>query len=212
MSKVQTATPVKSPDPGVWVEEYGDYLYRYAMFRLRDPAVAEDVVQETLLAALQSYSKFGGRGSERTWLIGILKHKVADYFRRLSREAPIGEMEGEDFEHQELFMQTGDWVGHWVSAAEPEKSHLGPIEWRANPEDLLQQSEFWEVFNRCLSPLPPRIASAFTMREVDGLSSDEICEILDIRMNNLWVMLYRARTHLRRCIEMNWFQREAGKD
>jgi RNA polymerase sigma-70 factor (ECF subfamily) len=208
MSEAKTAAPAQSPDPALWVDRHGNYLFKYAMFRLRDAAVAEDAVQETLLAALQAYEKFEGRGSERTWLVGILKHKVTDCFRRMSREQPIGQVEGEDFEHAELFMQTGEWVGHWVAAAEPDKAaQLGPHEWGATPEALLQQDEFREVFSNCLSPLPQRIASAFTLREVDGLTSEEICDLLGVTVNNLWVMLHRARAHLRRCIEVNWFMR-----
>jgi RNA polymerase sigma-70 factor (ECF subfamily) len=209
MSEAKTAArSPQTPDPGLWVDQHGNYLFKYAMFRLRDTGLAEDVVQETLLAALQAYEKFEGRGSERTWLVGILKHKITDCFRRMSREQPIGQTEGEELEHTELFMQTGEWVGHWAAAAEPDKSaHLGPHEWAGTPEALLQQSEFWEVFSNCLQPLPPRIASAFTLREVDGLESEEICEILNISVNNLWVMLHRARAHLRRCIEVNWFIR-----
>lgn len=210
MSKEQLAPErAPTPGPGVWVDEHGDYLFRYAVFRLRDPSLAEDVVQETLLAALQSYESFGGRGSERTWLVGILKHKVADHFRRQSREAPAREDEGAALEQSGLFMQTGEWAGHWVAAVHPEQAEtLGPIEWRATPEQLVEQGEFWEVFNRCLAPLPARIASAFTLREVDGLRSEEICDILNVKVNNLWVMLHRARAHLRHCIELNWFKRE----
>jgi RNA polymerase sigma-70 factor, ECF subfamily len=210
-AKTAVASP-RTPDPGLWVDEHGNYLFKYAMFRLRDPVLAEDVVQETLLAALQAYEKFEGRGSERTWLVGILKHKIMDCFRRMSREQPIGQLEGEEFEHGELFMQTGEWVGHWTAAVEPERAaQLGPHEWGETPEALLQQREFWEVFGNCLQPLPTRIASAFTLREVDGLESEEICEILNISVNNLWVMLHRARAHLRRCIELNWFMRRAAE-
>jgi RNA polymerase sigma-70 factor (ECF subfamily) len=211
MSEAQRAAQIQSPDPTAWVDQHGDYLFRYAVFRLRDVAVAEDVVQETLLAALQAYQSFAGRGSERTWLVGILKHKIIDHFRRRSRETPFDPHEGESLEHHELFMQTGEWVGHWVAVVEPDKAHLGPIEWNTNPAALLEQSEFWEVFNRCLSALPARIASAFTLREMDGLRSEEICEVLSISNSNLWVMLYRARTHLRHCIELNWFRREPTK-
>ncbi|HYG79948.1 MAG TPA: sigma factor, partial [Pyrinomonadaceae bacterium] len=122
MSKEQLAPERAAPDPGVWVDEHGDYLFRYAVFRLRDASLAEDVVQETLLAALQAYENFGGRGSERTWLVGILKHKVADHFRRLSREAPAKRDEGEAMGQGELFMQTGEWAGHWVAAVHPEQA------------------------------------------------------------------------------------------
>lgn len=207
MSQEQVAPEKSAPDPGIWVDLHGDYLYRYAQFRLRNPAHAEDAVQETLLAALQAYEGFKGRGSERTWLVGILKHKIADYFRRQSREGVVDTREGAEFEHEELFMQEGEWVGHWVAAVQPKNAHLGPSEWHASPEELVEQDEFWIIFKDCLSPLPDRIASAFTLREVDGLESEEICELLNIKVNNLWVMLHRARTHLRRCLELNWFNR-----
>jgi RNA polymerase sigma-70 factor, ECF subfamily len=205
MSKEQPASAKPVPDPSIWVDLHGDYLYRYANFRLRDQTQAEDVVQETFVAALQAYAGFAGRGSERTWLVGILKHKIVDFFRKQSREGVIDKREGEEFEHEELFMQEGEWVGHWVAAVQPQNAHLGPSEWHANPEELVEQDEFWDVFKNCLSPLPERIASAFTLREVDGLDSEEICELLNIKVNNLWVMLHRARTHLRRCLELNWF-------
>jgi RNA polymerase sigma-70 factor (ECF subfamily) len=201
MSKEQRAVESGSPDPSLWVDRHGDYLFRYAMFRLRNSSLAEDMVQETLLAAFQAADTFAGRGSERTWLVGILKHKIIDHFRRISREVSPNESEEQSFEHDEFFRKAGEWIGHW----DPD---YAPAEWQTNPATLLEQSEFWEVLNRCLSPLPPRIASAFTLREVEGLSSEEICEILGISVNNLWVMLHRARMHLRHCIELNWFGRE----
>jgi RNA polymerase sigma-70 factor (ECF subfamily) len=202
-----------SPDPSSWLDRHGDYLFRYAVLRLHDSSLAEDAVQETLLAALQSSSSFAGRGAERTWLTGILKHKIIDHFRRTSRESQSDDEEGRELEPQHLFMQTGEWVGHWVSVVEPDRAPvLGPHEWGATPEQVVEQGEFWEVFNRCLKPLPPRIVSAFTLREVDGLSSEEICEVLSVKVNNLWVMLHRARAHLRHCVEVNWFRRETAKN
>lgn len=196
-------TSTLQTDPMDWVDQYGDYLFRYAQFRVRDEAVAEDLVQETLLAALQAHNKFEGRGSERTWLTGILKHKIIDHFRKIAKQTQFDGVEGEEFEHDELFRQEGEWKGHFI----PDNS---PIEWGTNPAAMLEQSEFWETFQKCLSPLPPRIANAFTMREVDGISSEEICQMLEISANNLWVMLHRARAQLRRCIEVNWFRRNAG--
>lgn len=194
--------PVKdnstTPDPSLWVDQHGDYLFKYAVFRLRDAGVAEDIVQETLLAALQAYKKFAGRGSERTWLVGILKHKIIDHYRRTSRETPLDLRDSQPFEHEEFFRQEGEWIGHW-------RQEDAPTDWGGNPENLLQRSEFIGVFQRCLTPLPERVARAFTLREVDGFTSEEICQVLSITVNNLWVMLHRARMHLRRCIEMNWF-------
>jgi RNA polymerase sigma-70 factor (ECF subfamily) len=200
MSEVQPQVSERTPDAGVWVDEHGDYLFKYAMFRMRDPTAAEDAVQETFLAAIKAYANFQGRGSERTWLVGILKHKITDHFRKSIREAPIGETVDEDGpDHAEFFAQQGNWEGHW-------NANNAPTEWHATPEELVEQSDFWKVFNDCLSPLPARTASAFTFREVDGLSSEEICELLSISVNNLWVILHRARLHLRNCLEVNWFK------
>jgi RNA polymerase sigma-70 factor (ECF subfamily) len=198
MSEPKLKTPSKSPDAGIWLDQHGDYLFKYASFRLRDSSAAEDVVQETFLAALKAYEKFEGRGSERTWLVGILKHKIMDHFRRTAREAPMGLEEDEGPEHAEFFTRTDGWDNHW-------NNDYAPTEWHATPAQLVEQEDFWRVFNDCLSPLPERTANAFTLREVDGLSSEEICEMLGIRVNNLWVMLHRARLHLRNCLQMNWF-------
>src|SRR5712691_12916876 len=200
MGEVQGKISRQSADASLWVDEHGDYLFKYAVFRLRDSSAAEDAVQETFLAALKAYEKFEGRGSERTWLVGILKHKIADHFRRLTREAPLGQEEDEGPEHPEFFTRTDEWTNHW-------NADYAPSDWHSTPAELIERSDFRRVFNDCLSPLPKRTASAFTLREVDGLTSEEICEMLSITVNNLWVMLHRARLQLRNCLEMNWFKR-----
>jgi RNA polymerase sigma-70 factor (ECF subfamily) len=204
MREAQPVADTSSPDPSLWVDEHGDYLYRYALFRLRDSTTAEDIVQETLLAAFQAHKKFAGRGSERTWLTGILKHKIIDHYRRSSRETPLDLSESQSFEHEEFFRDSGEWIGHWQTA-------FAPTDWAASPVDSLQQSEFMAVFQNCLTPIPERTARAFTLRELEGFTSEEICDALNVTVNNLWVMLHRARLHLRRCIEVNWFTREQTK-
>jgi RNA polymerase sigma-70 factor (ECF subfamily) len=161
-------------------------------------------VQETFLAALKAYEKFEGRGSERTWLVGILKHKVTDHFRRMTRETPLEPGEDEGPEHAEFFTRTDGWDNHW-------NNEYAPIDWHATPAQLLERGDLWRVLSDCLSPLPQRTASAFTLREVDGLTSEEICEALGVTVNNLWVMLHRARLHLRNCLERNWFRKEPTK-
>lgn len=199
MSAPQPNPDTLTADPGRWLDDHADYLFKYAVFRLRDDTAAEDAVQETFLAGLRAYKKFEGRGSERTWLVGILKHKIIDHFRRSSREVPIGEGSEEAPEHKEFFERKDQWPGHW-------NTQFAPSEWLATPAELIERNDFWNVFSGCLSPLPERTANAFTMREVDGLKSEEICEILGISVNNLWVMLHRARLHLRNCLEINWFK------
>jgi RNA polymerase sigma-70 factor (ECF subfamily) len=184
-------------DPAHWLDEYGNYLYRYALMRVRDSAIAEDILQETLLAAFSSSQNHAGLSSERTWLVGIMKHKVVDYFRRVSRITQF-QLTTDDGESE--FENAGPWRGHW-------REDQAPTSWRVDAAAALESREFWETFDRCLSQLPQQIASAFMLREIDGLKANEICEILRITPNNLWVILHRGRVKLRRLLEAEWFQK-----
>ena len=187
-----------SSNPSEWVDQYGDYLFRYAMLRLRDRSVAEDLVQETFLAALKSRGSFAGGSSEATWLVGILKHKIADHFRRQVREAPLEDIGPWDPPDSSSF----DGSGHWTS---------GPADWGGNPADLYREKKFLEQFTKCLAGLSPNHANAFTLREIEGEDTGEICKVLNVSETNLWVILHRARMHLRQCLETRWFNRSTGK-
>ena len=183
--------------PDTWLDQYGDYLFRYAMFRLRDKMLAEDAVQDTLLAAMQSHDRFDRRSSEKTWLVGILKHKIIDHFRKGAAKHEIHyEQEGDDFNP---FETSGNWVGHWQTT-------YAPTDWQLDAAAVLERKQFWAIFERCLSALPEQTAAAFVLREIDGLSSEEICEVLNISRNNLWVRLHRARLKLRESLEGELFQ------
>ena len=195
---MQTTSTQQGLDPDKWLDCHGNYLYRYALVRVREAAVAEDLLQETLLAAVGSCHSHAGRSSERTWLVGIMKHKVIDHFRRAVRNAQF-QLPPEDDEI-EWFEQSGPWRGHW-------REDQAPMTW---PVQALESREFWETFEHCLSELPPQMSIAFTLREIDGLTSTEICEILDITPNNLWVLLHRSRIKLRHLLEANWFSRRAA--
>jgi len=170
------------------------YLLRVAQLQLRDPDLAEDVVQETLLAALAAQSGFTGKSSLKTWLTGILKHKIVDAIRQKQRR-PIIEASFEDEtdldDFDPLFKDNGGWVAP-------------PADW-GDPENALTRTQFFDVMEICLEKLPPNTARVFVMREVMELESDEICKELTITANNLWVILYRARMALRECLEQNWF-------
>jgi len=169
------------------VERERPYLLRYASLQLRDAQAAEDAVQETLLAALAGESGFGQRASLRTWLTGILKHKIIDAIRKLSREAPAA---GED-EFDALF----DERGHWIEM---------PGAW-SDPDASLDQKRFFAALELCLSRLPEKTAQTFMMREHMGLETDEICKELAITATHCWVLLYRARMALRECLTKEWF-------
>lgn len=182
--------------PEEWVDQHGDYLYRFALSRLRDEKTAEEVLQETFVAALQSLDRFEGRSSERTWLAGILKHKILDHFRRSSRETGLADRGEPADDHPEWF----DEDAHW------KLDENSPAEW-GDPDRALDQSRFWEAMGRCLGELPAKTARAFALREIDAEETELICKELAITPTNLWVMLHRARLHLRRCLELHWIGR-----
>jgi RNA polymerase sigma-70 factor (ECF subfamily) len=196
MSK-QPSKPKELSPPEDWLAQHGDALYRYAYFRLRDAAQAEDLVQETLLAALQARHGFSGRSAERTWLIGILKNKLVDYLRKGAREQPFGDLADTEGEIDALF----DAGGRWKTP---------PSDW-GNPTNTLEQKQFWKVFADCFAGLSSRYAQVFAMCEFDGLDSTEVCKVFDVTATNVWVILHRARLRLRQCLETQWFGREAKK-
>ncbi len=167
-------------------------LLKYARLQLRNPAWAEDAVSETMLAALEKPQAFAGNSQLKTWLVGILKHKLIDQIRRNSREmsATSTSEDGEDLD--DLFFTVD---GHWRES---------PHDW-GNPEDALRQADFMKVLELCVEKLPGQQGRLFMMREWLELESDEICKELAITPTNLWVMLHRARLRLRECLQLNWF-------
>ena len=170
------------------------YLLRVAQLQLRDGDLAEDVVQETMLAALKAREGFTGKSTVKTWLTGILKHKIVDAIRARQREPRVMASLPEETDLDEfdpLFREDGGWAAP-------------PAEW-GDPEGSLSRQEFFAVMDLCLEKLPPNTARVFIMREVMDLTTEEICKELAITANNLWVILYRARMALRMCLEQNWF-------
>lgn len=170
------------------------------MARLRDASAAEDLVQDTFLAALKGRQNFEGRSAERSWLTGILKHKILDRFRKAGRETAFTDLQFYADEESDRFIGDGPFAGGWIH-------EFGPTEWEA-PGASLDKEAFWKTFAECNGKLPKNVATVFTLREVDGIESREICALLNITESNLWVMLHRARMALRRCIETNWFGKQ----
>lgn len=181
---------------GDLLAEHRPVLFRYALIKLSDTQLADDAVQDTLLAALQSKRDFSGKSSLRTWLIGILKHKIADHWRC----NPVQDIETltaevnleSDTEEDDFFLPDGHWVNK-------------PKAWN-DPETALKQTEFWFIYDVCQKNLPPTMAQAFMLREIVGLESNEICSEIGITEANYWVTLHRARLRLRECLEINWFK------
>jgi RNA polymerase sigma-70 factor (ECF subfamily) len=193
-ARLRTSSPLPpAADFRKQVEDLRPYLLRYASLQLRDGAAAEDAVQETLLAALAGEAGFAGRANLRTWLTGILKHKIVDTIRRQSRERPASDLGTADEEDE--FDALFDKRGHWQEA---------PDAWE-QPEQALTQRQFLAALEACLKALPERTARVFMMREHLGLETSEICKELGITSTHCWVMLHRARMALRLCLETNWF-------
>ncbi len=186
-------------DPSTWLDEHGDVLFGYALRRVDRSDVAEDLVQDTLVAALRAQDTFSNRSAVRTWLVSILRNKIADHFRQAVHRPATDGWPIDDLP------QTQDFVarGHWQRT-------LGS--WPTDPAQAFENKEFWQVFDRCLSKLPALLLQAYVVREYDQMSTDEACKELGISASNLSVRLFRARLLLRRCLEKNWFQAEGERE
>ncbi len=189
-------------NPEKWLNQYGDYLYNYAIQKLRNAAQAEDVVQETLLAALvtsenktSNSGKYSGKASEKTWLTGILKHKIIDLIRKDIRESTTDDIVAlSDSNAEQDIDNLFDSRGRWITP---------PQTW-GNPEKLLTDQQFLKTMNLCMSKLSPTMSQIFNLKEISGQNSKQICKELGISTTNYNVILYRARMRLRSCIEKMW--------
>ena len=155
--------PVLSND---WVEAHADYLFNFAIGQVRDMGVAEDLVQETFRAALKSQGGFSGRSSERTWLVGILRHKICDHLRKTCRERAL-RVDPTSANSAESWEEAALWLHDVAAESQSPSRRIELAEFRANLELALGQ-------------LPPRIAQVFQLYEVEERSNREVCEQLNI--------------------------------
>ncbi|MBT9523179.1 MAG: sigma-70 family RNA polymerase sigma factor [Dechloromonas sp.] len=167
-------------------------MLRFADMQLRNREQAEDAVQEALAGALSGREKFASRASLRTWVLSILKNKIIDVLRGRVRENVT--VNPENDENLEGYFNDRE---HWAEDTRPS-------EWET-PQQAMENKQFWEVFEACLYRLPEASGRIFTMREVLGFDTDEICQTLGITTNNCFVQLHRARLALRACLGANWF-------
>ena len=174
-----------------WVDEHADVLFRYAYMRVGDRSTAEDLVQETFLASLQSQKNFQRQSSVRTWLISILQHKITEFFREEQQNTSI--TSGRNPSEKDFFEK-----GKWKNI---------PGRWSANPEEEASKKEFRQKFINCIRLLSPALADAFILKELKVTPNDEICDQLNISNTGLWSRLHRARLSLRRCLEKTWFSK-----
>lgn len=178
-------------DPHLWAERFGDYLLRFASYRVRRREIAEELVQETFLSAWRSRSGFEGRSSLKTWLVTILKNKIIDYYEKTSREGEVGsyELPGDSRLDQQA------WERPEVAAPE---AMLG----RETPESLFERQELLQRVAKQLESLPQKMKRAFVSRVFEEIPAETLCQELGCSESNLWVMVYRAREKLRLCVEV----------
>jgi len=181
-------------NPNNWVNLHGDYLYNYAYSRVQSKETAEDLVQESFISALKSINSFRGDSSELTWLIAILKRKVIDYYRKLSRKK-----ETVASQFSTPFQENGDFEGHWIL-------DRGPKDWQIKHDDPMRQSEFIFILEICIAALPEKWRSVFVLKVMEEIKSEEVCKEIGCSSSNLWVILHRARLQLRECIENRWLK------
>lgn len=174
-----------------WIDNYADYLYNYAVPRVNNSDLAKDLVQDTFFAGLKSAKNFQGKSTERTWLVSILKRKVIDHYRKINSKKGQAEV-------RMNFYNDGENEGNWIEERVPQN-------WDNASEKAIENEELKDQLEDCISNLPDKYAMVFRMKTIQGFETEEICKELDITASNLWVMIHRARTQLRKCMEDNWF-------
>ncbi len=181
----------------VYLADLRRQMLKFALLQLRDAAAAEDAVQDALIGAMKNADKFAGKAAFKSWVFAILKHKIIDGIRSSSRTVAIADLQADPGGPEDcsfLFDETEHW-----------KAEHAPSKWR-DPEQQMQNGQFWLVFEACLDRLPAAQARSFMMREFIGLDSAEICKELVLTTTNLHVLLHRARLSLQKCLDSKWFK------
>lgn len=170
-------------------------MLRFARLQLGNDSEAEDVVQEALAGAMKNAGSFRGEAALKTWMIAILKNKIADLIRqRQRRPIPASQLAGPDDDGPlpALFDRRGMW-----------RDETRPSAWE-NPEAEIHSRQFRRQFDLCLNRLSPQQGRVFLMREVVELDTEEICAELGLSTTNVHVILHRARLALRACLQVHW--------
>ena len=181
-------------NPEYWVITYSDVLLRFALTRVNDREEAMDLVQDTFLSALKSLDSYKGEISEKNWLFTIIKNKIIDYYRKKKTSA-FSEIFSDEQSDDYFF----DAAGHW-------RAETAPTAWNTEPHSAVEQKEFMTVLESCLRKLKKSVRVVFSMKYLDESDSEEICKELSISPSNYWVIIHRAKLHMRSCIEKNWIQ------
>ena len=178
--------------PEKWVALHADYLFNYTISRINNRDFAKDLVQDTFFAGLKAKDNFLGKASERTWLISILKRKIIDHYRKINSAKGKAEVKIN-------FYSDGEREGEWIEERVPSS-------WTNEIEKNIENEELNTALENCIDNLPDRYSMVFRMKTIEQFDTEEICKELEITSSNLWVIIHRARTQLRKCMEDNWFK------
>ncbi len=191
---MKNAVDITKPSETIksWVELYSDSMYSWALQKTSSKETAEDIVQETFLAAVKSFDKFEGKSTPKTWLFSILNNKINDYYRDRIRKPSIS--------NSEFFESFFDNVDHWYEKETPQP-------WNEETGHLLDNAEFQSILKDCMKKLPENGLSAIQLKYQDEKKSELICQELNITITNYWQLLHRAKLQLRKCLDLNWFKK-----
>jgi len=181
-------------NPEKWFELYGTLLYQYALPRVKDSEIAEDLVQDTFLSALKGLNGFKGEASEKSWLFTILKNKIIDFYRKKAKEQSVISMPDLRSSENDWFDKEGNWAENRM-----------PKDWDAS-DNLTERRELQKIINWCKDHLKTLQQSVFTLKYMEDLESAEICKVLNISSSNYWVLLHRIRLQMRDCVEKYWLK------
>lgn len=181
-------------DPKKWFALYGTLLYQYALPRVNDIEIAEDLVQDTFLSALKGLDGFKGAASEKNWLFSILKNKIIDFYRKKATEQSVISMPDLQSAENDWFDEEGSWAENKL-----------PADWHA-ADNPTERKEIQQIINLCKDHLKSLQQNVFTLKYMEDVESEEICKVLKISPSNYWVLIHRARLQMRDCVEKYWLK------
>lgn len=179
--------------PAKWVDNYGNALYAFVLKRVANTVLAEDIVQDVFLSAWRSKETFNGSSTEKNWLYSICKNKIIDYYRKSASNKEV--LNGDEGDEDYFFVDDG----HWAPAVKP-------TSWNITYDTTFYQKEFYSILNLCKKKLKKIQEMVFTMKYLEDIDTEEICNLLNITPQNYWILIHRAKIQLRTCLEKNWVQ------
>ncbi|MDD8017634.1 MAG: sigma-70 family RNA polymerase sigma factor [Bacteroidota bacterium] len=189
---------VQNTELADWVKKYTKELLSWALHKTSDLQVAEDLVQDTFVVAVEKYDSFRHESQPKTWLYGILNNKIAEFHRSKSKFANVS------LENDNILDEFFDEKSHW-------RPGTSPIHWNPEETHLLDNEEFLQVFQQCLEKLPEQWYSCLTLKYLEGKDATKVCQDLGVSPTNYWQMVHRAKLNVRQCIERKWFQKNEKK-